>query len=78
MGVAIENCPSVGEDILIFTVLFAQGTIPFSILLANSIVQEGHGILPLLPYPKRDVIVIKVIKLTFGLLLGGLGLAAGF
>lgn len=63
---------------LTFTILFSQGTIPFSILLANSIVQEGHGILPLLPYPKRDVIVIKVVKLALGLFLGGLALAYGF
>ncbi len=63
---------------LTFAVLFSQGAIPFSILLANSIVQEGHGILPLLPYPKRDVIVIKVIKLALGLLIGGLALAYGF
>ena len=63
---------------LTFAILFSQGTIPFSILLANSIVQDGHGILPLLPYPKRDVIVIKVIKLALGLFLGGLALAYGF
>lgn len=63
---------------LTFAILFSQGSIPFSILLANSIVQEGHGILPLLPYPKRDVIVIKVIKLALGLFIGGLALAYGF
>lgn len=63
---------------LTFTLLFAQGTIPFSILLANSIVQDGHGILPLLPYPKRDVLVIKIIKLALGLLLGGGLLSLGY
>jgi hypothetical protein len=63
---------------LTFAILFSQGTIPFSILIANSIVQEGHGILPLLPYPKRDAIVIKVVKLALGLLIGGLLLAYNF
>ena len=63
---------------LTFAILFSQGAIPFSILLANSIVQEGHGILPLLPYPKRDVVVIKVIKIALGLLIGGLALAYGY
>ena len=63
---------------LTIAILFSQGAIPFSILLANSIVQEGHGILPLLPYPKRDVIVIKIIKLTLGLLIGGILLSAGY
>ncbi len=63
---------------LTFAILFSQGAIPFSILLANSIVQEGHGIIPMLPYPKRDVVVIKVIKLALGLFLGGLMLAYGY
>ncbi len=61
-----------------FTILFSQGAIPFSVLLANSIVQSGHGVLPLLPYPKRDVIVLKTIKLALGFLIGGGLLAAGF
>jgi hypothetical protein len=63
---------------LTFTLLFAQGAIPFSILLANSIVQDGHGILPLLPYPKRDVLIIKTVKLALGLLIGGILLSAGY
>lgn len=61
-----------------FTILFSQGTIPFSILLANSIVQSGHGVLPLLPYPKRDVITLKVIKLALAFLIGGIALAYGY
>ncbi|HRK62204.1 MAG TPA: putative manganese transporter [Candidatus Omnitrophota bacterium] len=61
-----------------FTILFSQGAIPFSILLANSIVQSGHGVLPLLPYPKRDVLALKGVKLILGLLIGGIFLAAGY
>lgn len=61
-----------------FTILFSQGAIPFSVLLANTLVQSGHGVLPLLPYPKRDVVVLKVIKLALGLLIGGVLLAAGY
>jgi hypothetical protein len=37
----------------VFVTLYAQGLIPFSILLANSIVQDGHGMLPLLAYSRK-------------------------
>ena len=62
----------------IFILLFIQGTIPFSILLANSIVQDGHGALPLLADSKRSFVYIKAINITAGLLVGVLGLLAGF
>lgn len=62
----------------IFILLFIQGTIPFSILLANSIVQDGHGALPLLADSKRSFLYIKAINVFVGLLVGVLGLLAGF
>lgn len=62
----------------IFILLFIQGTIPFSILLANSIVQDGHGALPLLADSKRTFVYIKAINVFVGLLVGVLGLLAGF
>lgn len=62
----------------IFILLFIQGTIPFSILLANSIVQDGHGALPLLADSKRTFVYIKAINVFVGLLVGVLGLMAGF
>ena len=40
--------PLVGPH-LIFVTLFAQGLVPFS-LLASSIVQDGHGMLPMLSF----------------------------
>jgi hypothetical protein len=40
VGIIPESGPH-----LIFVTLFAQGTLPFAILLANSIVQDGHGTL---------------------------------
>jgi hypothetical protein len=63
---------------LIFVMLFAKGLIPFSVLLTSSIVQDGHGMLPLLAYTIKDSILIKVFNLVIGL---GIGLAvylAGF
>lgn len=55
---------------MIFVTLFAQGAIPFSILLASSIVQDGHGMLPLLAESKRSFISVKIVNFTIGLLVG--------
>jgi len=55
---------------MIFVMLYAKGMIPFSILLASSFVQEGHGILPLLSYTVKDSILIKLFKLVFGIIIG--------
>jgi len=55
---------------LIFVVLFAKGMIPFSVLLASSIVQDGHGMLPLLSHSVKDSLLIKIINLTIGLIVG--------
>ena len=55
---------------MIFVTLFAEGSIPFGILLASSIVQDGHGMLPLLAESKRDFVSVKVINLSVGLMVG--------
>jgi len=77
IAVAIGIIPESGPH-YIFILLFIQGTIPFSILLANSIVQDGHGALPLLADSKRTFVYIKAINVFVGLLVGVLGLLAGF
>jgi hypothetical protein len=63
---------------LIFVVLFIQGVIPFSILLASSIVQDGHGSLPLLAESKKSFVIMKIINILVGLLIGGVGLLLNF
>lgn len=55
---------------LIFVTMFADGVIPFSILLTNSIVQEGHALLPLLSHSVRDALAIKGLKLVLALVIG--------
>jgi len=55
---------------LIFVMMFADGLIPFSVLLASSIVQDGHGMLPLLSYTVKDTVLIKLFNLAIGLGLG--------
>lgn len=62
----------------IFILLFMQGVIPFSILLANSIVQDGHGAIPLLAESKRSFMLAKLVNLLIGLIVGFIGLYAGF
>ena len=62
---------------LIFVTMFAKGIVPFSILLASSIVQDGHGMLPLLAHSRRAFIIIKLVNLLIGLAIGGLVLMFG-
>lgn len=63
---------------LIFVTLFASGLIPFSVLLTSSIVQDGHGMLPLLSYTVKDAVLIKLFNLMFGLAVGGILFFLGF
>lgn len=57
---------------LLFVTLFNNGSIPFSILLASSIVQDGHGLLPLLAESPKTFIFVKLVNLFFGLLTGAI------
>ena len=63
---------------LIFVTLYAQGAVPLSILLASSIVQDGHGMLPMLAHSRRDFAVVKAIGFAVALAFGGVGLGLGF
>lgn len=63
---------------LIFVLLFMQGSIPLSILLASSIVQDGHGALPLLAESRKAFFLSKGISVLLGLVVGIAGLMIGF
>jgi hypothetical protein len=63
---------------IIFITMFANGLLPFSVLLANSVVQDGHGAMPLLAESGRSFIILKGIKLLIGLLIGIAGIVFGF
>ncbi|MCD6498675.1 MAG: arsenic efflux protein [Deltaproteobacteria bacterium] len=75
-GLLIGLIPTSGPN-LVFVALFAQGSIPFSVLLANSIVQDGHGMLPLLGTSVRDVVIIKGYKVVVAAALGSILLVFG-
>jgi hypothetical protein len=77
IAVGIGLIPESGPHIL-FISLFAGGHIPLSILIANSIVQDGHGSLPLLAETRSGFIRMKGVNLLVGLLVGVGGLLAGF
>jgi hypothetical protein len=63
---------------LVFITLFTQGAVPFSVLLVNSLVQEGHGGLPLLAESKRDFIKMKAVKTILAIIVIGLAYAFHF
>lgn len=72
MGIIPETGPH-----LVFVTLYAQGLVPMSILLASSIVQDGHGALPLLAHSRRAFVAVKAVNVALGLAIGGVLLALG-
>ncbi len=69
IAVVVGIIPESGPH-LIFITLFAQGAIPFSVLLASSISQDGHGMLPLLAESKRGFLGVKLVKMIYALIIG--------
>lgn len=62
----------------IFVLLFAQGALPFSILLASSIAQDGHGTLPLLAESQKSFVAVKLVNLLVAFLAGAAGILLGW
>lgn len=77
IAVLIGILPESGPHI-VFIILFLDGNIPLSVLLANSIVQDGHGALPLLAESRRSFIAMKAINLLVGLAIGLAGYFMGW
>ena len=72
VGIIPESGPH-----LLFLTLFTEKAIPFSILLASSIVQDGHGMLLDERVDNLNFVKIKAINLVVGLLVGMIGYMAG-
>jgi hypothetical protein len=77
VGALIGVIPESGPH-LIFVTLFAQGLIPFSVLLTSSIVQDGHGMLPMLSYSFSDSVKLKLFNFAIGISIGLMFFAMGF
>jgi Putative, 10TM heavy-metal exporter len=65
VGVVPESGPH-----LVFATLYASGVLPFSVLLTSSVVQDGHGMLPLLAESRVEFLRVKAINVVAGLALG--------
>ena len=70
LATAIGIIPESGPH-LIFVTLFAAGVVPFPVLLASSISQDGHASIPLLAEDKKGFLWAKLINCA-------VALAAGF
>lgn len=68
--------PESGPHLIIVT-MFANQLVPFSVLLTSSIVQDGHGMLPMLAHSVRASLVLKAFNLAFGLVIGLILMLAG-
>lgn len=66
IGIIPESGPH-----MIFVTLFAAGVVPFPVLLASSISQDGHASIPLLAESKKSFLLAKLINCA-------VALAAGF
>ena len=62
---------------LVFVTLYAAGNLPLSVLVASSVVQDGHGMLPLLAESRADFVRVKLVNLAVGLTVGTAMLLAG-
>ena len=69
LAILIGLIPQSGPH-LIFLILFANGDLPLGIFLANCIVQDGHGALPLLAESRKAFFVSKGIKVAIAIILG--------
>ena len=69
LAVLIGIIPESGPHLL-FVTLFATGTVPFSVLLASSISQDGHASLPLLAESKRSFVKAKIINAIVAAIIG--------
>jgi len=76
VAVLVGIIPESGPH-LVFVTLFAAGSIPLSILLASSISQDGHGMLPLLAESKKGFLAVKIVNVLIALIIGFIGFSVG-
>lgn len=73
LATAIGLIPESGPH-MIFVTLFAAGVVPFPVLLASSISQDGHASIPLLAESKKSFFWAKLINCAVALAAGFLAL----
>ena len=65
VGIIPESGPH-----MIFVTLYAAGVVPFPVLLASSISQDGHASIPLLAESRKSFAVAKLINCIVALTAG--------
>ena len=65
IGIIPESGPH-----MIFVTLFAAGVVPFPVLLASSISQDGHASIPLLAESRKSFVWAKIINCAVALIAG--------
>ena len=69
LATAIGIIPESGPH-MIFVTLFAAGVVPFPVLLASSISQDGHSSIPLLAESKKSFLWAKAINCLVAIIAG--------
>jgi hypothetical protein len=72
IGIIPESGPH-----MIFLILYSKGLVPFSVLLVNTLSQDGHGLLPLLSHTIKDTLYVQVFTTVFSLVIGIILLVLG-
>lgn len=65
LGIIPESGPH-----FVFVTMYAKELVPFAVLLASSISQDGHGTLPLLAVSVRAFIWLQVVAVSVGIIVG--------
>jgi hypothetical protein len=65
IGIIPESGPH-----MIFVTLFAAGVVPFPVLLASSISQDGHASIPLLAESRKSFLWAKLINCAVAIVAG--------
>lgn len=73
LAILIGCIPESGPHVIVIF-MYINGIVPLTTLIANSIVQEGHGGLPLLAEEPKGFLRMKGIKILIALLTGIFGL----
>ncbi len=73
IAVAAGLIPESGPH-LVFVSMFAAGILPFPVLLANCISQDGHACLPLIAENKRSWLTVKLIKTVIAAAVGAIAI----
>lgn len=73
IAVAAGLIPESGPH-LVFVSMFAAGILPFPVLLANCISQDGHACLPLIAENKRSWLTVKLIKTVIATAVGAIAI----